>query len=432
MTTLNLLKRLDQFICEANKTNKTNEKLKIIAKYEDLKEIFRYVNYNQITFGITSKNYQKYISSGKSKPFHTYLGLYKLLDALANRDITGDTAASSLKNFIFQFPKYEDIILKIIDKNLKTRTNTKAINKVFPGLVPVFEVTLADKYTPSALKPLSTYYISRKLDGVRCICFYSEDEIKFFSRAGNEFVDKHGESTLKSLYEPLKIAFRGCPPMVLDGELCIVDKNGKEDFASVMKQIRKEVKNPRFCIFDMLKTEEFNSGKGTNKFRRRYEQLGFFKNKHPSIKILEQYVMTENSFETLVKKSNDEEWEGLMIKRNTNYKSGRSKDMLKYKEFFDDEFTVTKVLTGPFRCISKKTGLEETIETMVAVVIDFHDTQVGSGFTLEERKKYYKNPKLIEGKSITVQYFEKTPANVSKSGVPSLRFPTFKGIRDYE
>jgi len=426
MTTLNLLKRLDEFICEVNETNKTNDKLKIVAKYPDLKEIFVYVNYNQITFGITSNNYNKYISSEKKKPFQTYLHLYKLLDALSNRDITGDTAASSLKNFIFQYEKYEDIILKIIDKNLQTRTNTKAINKVFPGLIPVFEVTLAQKYTPQALNPKSTYYISRKLDGVRCICFYSENEIKFFSRTGNEFVDKHGESTLKNLYEPLRITFRGCSPLVLDGELCILDKNGKEDFTSVMKEIRKEVKNPRFCVFDMLKPEEFNSGFGKKKFRRRYENLQSFKDIDPAIKILEQLVMTDESFSQLVKKSNDEEWEGLMIKRNTSYKSGRNKNLLKYKEFHDEEFTVTKVLTGPFRCISKETRLEETIETMVAVVIDFYDTQVGSGFSLEERKKYYNNPKLIEGKSITVQYFEKTE---SKSGLPSLRFPTFKSIR---
>ena len=432
LPTNKLLEILNKFVIEVNKTNASNEKLKILAKYPQLKKILVYVNNSQITFGITSKNYKKYISSKKTKPFQTFLHFYKLLDALAGRTITGDTAAASLKNFIFQFPKYEDVILKVIDKNLQTRTNTKAINKVFPGLVPVFEVQLANKYDPKFIKPKSRYFISRKLDGVRCVCFYSDEEIKFFSRVGNEFVDKNGKSTLQALIEPLKIAFRGCPPTVFDGELCIVDKNGKEDFASVMKQIRKQVINPRFCIFDMLRPEEFNSGESTASFKRRYENLEFFRGKDPAIKILEQLEMTDESFCKMVKKSDEEGWEGLMVKRNTKYKSGRSKDLLKYKEFHDEEFLVTKVLTGPFRCISKKTGLEETIETMVAVVINFHETQVGSGFSLSERKKFYKNPKLIRGKSITVQYFEKTPANVSKSGLPSLRFPTFKGIRDYE
>lgn len=430
MATKKLLERLNEFTIAANKTNKTNEKLEIIKKYPDLKEIFKYVNYNQITFGITSKNYKKYISSKKTKPFKTFLHLYKLLDALAQREITGDTAASTLKNFILQYPQYEDLILKIIDKNLKTRTNTKAINKVFPGLVPTFEVALSEKYNPKFIKPKSKYYISRKLDGVRCICFYSENEIKFYSRVGNEFVDKNNESTLKRLYEPLKKAFFGMPPIVLDGEICVIDKDGNEDFQTVMKQIRKDVKNPRFCIFDILTVEEFTAGQGSNPFRRRYEKLKYFKNKDPAVKILEQLEMTTENFTKMVTTSNEQGWEGLMLKRNTKYKSGRSKDLLKYKEFFDEEFKVTGIIKGPFRVISEKTGLEETIETMVAVTISYYQTKVGSGFSIEERKKFYKNPELIVGKSITVQYFEKTK-NQDNDDL-SLRFPTYKGIRNYE
>ena len=40
------------------------------------------------------------------------------------------------------------------------------------------------------------------------------------------------------------------------------------------------------------------------------------------------------------------------------------------------------------------------------------------------RNIFYKNPKLIVGKKITVKYFEKTKN--------SLRFPIFIGIRNYE
>lgn len=428
-TTTNLFKILDTFIKEVNKTNGSNDKMRILGKYPELKEILLYVNDAQITFGITSKKYKKYVDNKKSKSYNAYSHLYDFLNALKDREITGDTAASSLKYFISQYPQYEDLILRIIDRNLKTRMNTKAVNKVFPGLVSVFEVTLAEKYLPKHIKKGSKYYLSRKLDGVRCICFYSKGEIKFFSRAGNEFVDKNGDSTLQRLYGPLKEVFNGMSPTVFDGELCIVDENGKEDFSSVMKQIRKEVINPRYCIFDILTPEEFNAGEGNKTFRRRNNKLRLFENIHPSIKILEQLEMNDDNWEKMVKRAEVEGWEGLMIKRNVKYSSGRSKDLLKFKEFHDEEFKVIDIITGPFRMTSKETGLEVTIDTMTAVVIDFYGTRVGSGFSVDERQMFYKNPRLIIGKSITVQYFEKTK-NQDNDDL-SLRFPTYKCIKEY-
>ena len=116
-----------------------------------------------------------------------------------------------------------------------------------------------------------------------------------------------------------------------------------------------------------------------------------------------------------------------MLRKNDKYKTGRTKDLLKVKEFNDKEYVVKDIITGNFRVISSKTGLEETIKTMTAVIIKNKsvDVKVGSGFSIDERKKFYNNPKLIIGKKITVQYFEETPDK-------SFRFPIYKGVRDYE
>ena len=50
---------------------------------------------------------------------------------------------------------------------------------------------------------------------------------------------------------------------------------------------------------------------------------------------------------------------------------------------------------------------------------------VGSGFSQEQRRHYFKNPEEIIGKTITVQYFEETK---NQDGGISLRFPVIKGI----
>ena len=50
---------------------------------------------------------------------------------------------------------------------------------------------------------------------------------------------------------------------------------------------------------------------------------------------------------------------------------------------------------------------------------------VGSGFSLDDRVKYYDNPETIIGKEITVQYFE---LSKDKDGKESLRFPVVKHV----
>jgi DNA ligase-1 len=49
--------------------------------------------------------------------------------------------------------------------------------------------------------------------------------------------------------------------------------------------------------------------------------------------------------------------------------------------------------------------------------------RVGSGFTIEQRQDFHKNPNKILGKIITVQYFQESQ---NQDGGISLRFPTFK------
>lgn len=434
-----ILQSIDNFIKEANSTNSTNKKIEVIKKYSNLKQIFYYINYNQITFGITSKSYKKYIKSKKSKDtFIKYIELFDILNDLKDRKITGDSASESLKRFISLYPKYEEIILKIIDRNLKTKTNTKAINKAFPGLIPVFEVVLAETYKEENKDKLikeGTYYLSRKLDGVRCICFYENygKSIRFFSREGNEFLNKKTKkSTLTNLYKPLRKVFNGIEELVLDGEICIVDKNGVENFQKVVSEIKKHVENPRYYLFDRLKKKEFENGENKTFFKRRYQRLCRYKNFDPSIKILEQIIMNDETFQKMIDDSAKNDWEGFMIRRNTFYKSGRSKNLLKYKTMMDKEFKVIEVLSGIDRRISKDTGLEIEVETTAALVIDFFGTKVGTGLNDEEKDLFYKNPESIIGKMITVKFQGYSQNKNKKKGELSLRFPSYKGIRNYE
>ena len=101
----------------------------------------------------------------------------------------------------------------------------------------------------------------------------------------------------------------------------------------------------------------------------------------------------------------------------------RSKDLLKVKKFFDDEYEVVDTEMGPFRYVLNGREQEESMLSCVMIQHKDHIVRVGSGFSIEQRQEFYKNPKKILGKQITVQYFEETK---NQDGGISLRFPTFK------
>ena len=54
---------------------------------------------------------------------------------------------------------------------------------------------------------------------------------------------------------------------VFDGEICLLDKDGNEDFQGVMKELRRkdhQIKNPTFMIFDMIHRDSFELGKSNS------------------------------------------------------------------------------------------------------------------------------------------------------------------------
>jgi len=202
-----------------------------------------------------------------------------------------------------------------------------------------------------------------------------------------------------------------------------------------MKEIRKKdhtIENPRYKIFDLISYQDFIDKKSKTTFSDRYEN--YMKIESPSgiLDPVEQTVIKNTEhFEEMSAYADNHGWEGLIIRKDVPYAGKRSKNMLKVKSFNDAEYKVIGIETGPFRIISEDTGLEVEEEMLASVVIEHKGSQVnvGSGFSLNERRQFFDNPKDIVGKKITVQYFEES---VDNDGDLSLRFPTLKTIHGVE
>ena len=386
------------------------------------KKILLYTYHPMWQYNVTSDNLKKknHLVARKNE----YKNFFDLLDDLKNRKITGHDAIAAVNSFIEHHSDYEELIHCVIDKDLKTRAGDKIINKAIKDHIPEFSVALADKYEPKLVDWEDGWYVSRKIDGARCIGIVdSSGDTTFYSRTGKIF------DTLDVVRDGIKSL--GLSSVVLDGELCLVDENGNEDFQGVMKELRKKdhtIPNPSFKIFDMISHDEFYSkkGKSSNTYSYRYKSLCYQMrdNECPCLSVLEQELITDDEhFNEWAARSAKEKWEGLMLRADEPYKGKRSKDLLKYKSFFDDEYEVVDVEMGPFRYVLNGKEHEETMLSCVMIEHKGYIVRVGSGFTIDQRQDFYKNPNKIRGKQITVQYFEETK---NQDGGISLRFPTFK------
>ena len=415
---------LQSFIDEMKESSSGNYKIETIKKHSDsefLQKIFNYTYNPYKKYNVTSKNCKK--NSGLFK-YNLYNDLFDLLDDLANRVITGHDAIAAVNGFITGNTKYEDLIFNIIDRDLKMGASTSSINKVIPGCIPTFKVALANPYNPKRTDFINEeWFGSRKLDGVRCICRKENDIVTFLSRSGKEFL------TLGNLEnEILKIPGN----FILDGEICMVDENGNEDFQGIMKQIRKknhQIDNPKFFVFDYLTLEEFDNQVGTTPLVERlkvgYDLLPESIDCSRLEFLPQEQISNEGQFTEMAKDAEEAGFEGIMVRKNVGYEGKRSHNLLKVKKFHDAEYTVLDAINGNIRWTENGKQVER--ECLSSIIIEHKGCKVsvGSGFSKEQREMYYESPQDIIGKTVTIQYFEESK---NQTGGYSLRFPVLKHV----
>ena len=284
----------------------------------------------------------------------------------------------------------------------------------------------------------------RKFDGVRCLASINPDgSVSMKSRKGKEF--PHMEHLRKQIS-----SLKGVPDgAFLDGELYSdtltfqevvglvrretlrpareekvpvipfqFDVNGDLIYAKIPVRSDEELlKEVSFRLYDMLDPKYRQAG-----FQKRYDDLKRILGSKPpkNLILTENFVINDPSeVKTLHDQFVNEGYEGIMI-RNKAGEYGinkRSKNLQKFKEFFDQEYEIV--------------GYEEGTGNDAGTVIWICMTENGDIFktrprgSREERAKYFKNGDAYIGATLTVRYFELTD-----DGVP--RFPVGIAIRNYE
>lgn len=418
-----MIEALYKTIEELRSTSSQLEKREILARnYEPILPILRMVYDPFKQFYLT---HQTAMERGNFTLSNQKDSLLEILQAFSTRKVSGQKAYDIWKTFILSQPEqYQEILGKVLDKDLECRVGLKILNSVLRECgereIPFYEVALGELWKGEPIwEEKTTWYASRKFDGVRCSIFLKEGEEPLaLSRTGKRF------ETL----EPLLQFFRGYtgPSIMLDGELALWNKNGEDDFKGLMSQIRRkdhQIENITFHLFDAV-YEGYPS-----LFSKRLEFMkGMVKNweMESRVRVVRQIpVKDEDHFLCLLRGARSRGWEGLMLRKNVPYKEGRSRDLLKVKEMQELEAEVIGIETGKMRVVRE--GKEIEIDVMTKAIIEYKGNKVGigSGWCEWDRRQFFVRPQDIVGKIATIKYFEETR---NKNGSYSLRFPVVKTV----
>lgn len=338
---------------------------------------------------------------------------FDVADLCAQRSYTGNFAIKMMQDaFCIATEEEERWMRKILKKHLAIGASSKIVNKVFPDLIPTFDVSLAQKFDEKRIKDWKSVSVEPKLDGIRCFAVVSDKKVQMFARSGKLITNFD-----KSLGKILVKLGNGC----YDGELM------GEDFTALMRQAyRKEsvdTTDTYLALFDFLPLSEWNARTGKMKSSDRYEELldrleTLSTTELNAIIPVERYEIDLNFKE--IKLLHDdfvaEGYEGAMIKNpSAPYQFGRSFDVMKFKSFHDVDL--------PIRGFVEGTGKHSGKLGSIRVVFNGVEVQVGSGFSDELREAIWDDQDAFIDRIVEIRYQEITPDG-------SLRFPTFVCFRN--
>ena len=323
--------------------------------------------------------------------------LFIFLDLLADGYLTGDLARSSVAEHAKLFG---DLIYLICRKDLDCGVSAKTINKVFPKLVPVFNVQLA-KEVPLA-KLTYPLLAQIKYDGVRVIARVkaSQNKCELFTRNGKLINCPSISDTLLANIDA---------DIVLDGELTTADgkMTGRTSISGRVNSALHggilSVYDLVFTVFDYIPSNAFDEGECIYPYSFRFEQASNY-----VTGLNCKYIKLANWREVhSAEDANDyytkvlaEGYEGVILKsREHKYTFKRSKDWVKVKAIKSADLTCDVAVPGkPGTKYEKDIGALECYGEVEGKQVK---VSVGSGLSDAERQY---NINYFDGKTIEIKY----------------------------
>ncbi len=370
------------------------------------------------------KKYQTFIGEPHDPSVDGWCLFWETIEALEQRQVTGNAAIERVEQLLKSVSdlerKWYD---RVLQRDLRCSIDVSTIKKA--GIdIPEFEVQLAkDGKKCKKLNDIINkgIFVSRKLDGYRCVALLHDGEVTLFSRNGTVYQNFPTiEKSMMQLYTYLGMT----STWIFDGEIMSSDFNSmqKSAFASVRGTTVGEA---IYNVFDMIPSDEWFSDEFKTPASKRYSLMeavlggGTAMCNITNVKIVE-HILTSSKDEALEmeKQFIEEGFEGAMLNPDIPYYRGKvSNKMLKLKTMLDQDCEVIGMIEGNGKYVGSLGCLQVKQE-------NGQFCEVGSGFSDEERLAIWNDPdKSVIGRIAQTKYQELTPDGI-------MRFPVFIRWRD--
>lgn len=426
-----VLSAINEVAAESSKTGKQA----MLAEYGKDEMFFNAVRYALDpfrTYGIGEKSLPKQLIEGGTGEFtpDTWITLLRL----SNRDLTGNAAQTQLeKELSAMTPISQELLRRILLKDLRAGFSESTANKAIPNWVPTFDCMLAHPFSDHKHKLSYPLWVEPKLDGVRVLTFVdvANESVRFFSRSGKEFTTfEHLKLPILSMVNNHRCDIREAEGddadahlfnLVLDGE--VVSGSFNKTVGDVRRKNEQAV-DAKLCVFDLLPLSTFfkDDKKGCadagTYLNRRAKLRNLFACKEtgaPLVMLPSWEVHNEDEVHEKYEECRARGLEGLIVKDpNGLYHRRRNHAWSKIKAEESVDIRITGIVEGTGKYAGK----------VGALVVDFNGTpvNVGTGLDDAQREDFWADRNLI-GRLVEVGYHEITPDG-------SLRHPRFMRFRD--
>lgn len=396
----------------------------------------------------------------------------EVLGRLVRRELTGHAAAREVSEFMSSMAiEGQELLFRILSKDLKCGIAAATINTVVPGLVPVFSVMRAHHFEEKRVKSWPQF-VEPKYDGYRYTFLCRSGEGGFFSRNGirqascDHLVEPMIELAVaalgKSQNSDLKFTLSTRPGdlaryarddlnFMVDGEMMVP---GNFNATGALRRTSETANDAFFQVFDIMSYADFDAvgsvGRPYIERRKLVEELVSY-SVGPAITKAERYFVNSiDEIHDLFEKFRARGLEGAMVKNPQGlYDKKKTYGWMKIKPEDTEDLPIVGYYNG-----EEHTKYEHIMGGAIVQRANGVKVRVGGGWSDEEREQLAKdwehdakilgiNPLVgfkgvdfesvrngqqqfnlkFLGRLIEVEFHEETPDG-------SLRHPRFIRFRD--
>ena len=228
------------------------------------------------------------------------------------------------------------------------------------------------------------WFFEIKFDGYRAIAAVSGDQVALYTRSGQDW-------TARFAPLPQALADLDLDRVLLDGEIAVVDEQGRGDFSSLQKALSGEGGELSYFVFDLL--AEAGKSLRDQSLRERKKRLQTLLAKAPKGGPVFFADHIEGGGEEFLAELCKRGFEGIIAKKaDGRYVSGRTKSWLKIKCGRQQEF----VIVGWTRSDKKDRAFSSLLVAVNENGKLRFAGRVGSGFsdtTLADLSKRFRDPR---------------------------------------